>query len=188
MLWTRQPLPFWLDRIFTKFAGNQDRHKILGLVRILVTSDHWLQSYLPLRACKNVVDTTCLYFFIWSFFILLRMRTDIKSRMSSIFLFLIGSLWNLQINRTIIKSWTSLKFGKIQLSRVTCPRVLKKPKFELVNAIAHLVLIRYLWNLQITRTHEIWDEFETGPHCTVYFALDCWKGLAHILPSGHAGS
>ena len=40
--------------------------------------------------------------------------------------------------------------------RVTCPWVLKKPKFELVCVIAHLVLIISLWNWQAWNMRWVW--------------------------------
>ena len=62
---------------------------------------------------------------------------------------LIESSSNLQVTRTAIKSWMSLNSGQF---RVTCPWVPKNAIFDLVWSIAFLVLIGFLWDLQIIWT------------------------------------
>ena len=54
--------------------------------------------------------------------------------------------------------------------------MLNKPKFELVHASFNQIFIKLVDNQD---RHEISDEFETGPHCTICFAVDCLKELAH---------
>ena len=68
--------------------------------------------------------------------------------------FLIQSSSILQVTRTAIKSRMNSTSSHIRLftSRVTCPRVLKKPIFDLVRSIVPSILIRSSSNLQAART------------------------------------
>ena len=54
--WCLQASSFIFDWIFVKLAGNQDRHKNLGRVRILARSDQSLQSYVPWGRIKFSID------------------------------------------------------------------------------------------------------------------------------------
>ena len=76
-------------------SGNQDRHKISD--KFVFQPDLTINflKILALECLKNG-----LYVFVRSSSLLQLTRTDIKSWTCSIFLFLISSLRNLQINRT----------------------------------------------------------------------------------------
>ena len=68
------------------------------------------------------------------------------------FLVLIGSLWDLQVIWTGIKSGTNSNSGQIGLWSYLPVRAKIKPIFDLVRSIACFVSVQTLWNLQITWT------------------------------------
>ena len=193
--WCLHASSFICDQVIIKVAGNQDRHKSLvefdfglnqtthfGVTCPWVTkiSHFWTWTSLKpigqfwsnfMCSIIEVGERLHKVLFIKSSSVLQVTRTDIKSRTSSIFLFLISSL---QINRTGIKSWTSLKFGKIRLSSLP----LSAEQTQIWTCPCHFnqIFIKLVDNQD---RHEIWDEFETGPHCTISFPVDWWKELSH---------
>ena len=157
---------FTFDQIIFKLAGNQGSHKTSDKI------EFWLDQTIH-------VGLTCPWVTENTIFDLIR---------SIAFLFLIGSLWNLQITWTCIKSWMSSTSGQIGLLTL---ELLVSAETLHIWLCPGYILISFNWNFMKladnSDRHKISKEFDFQADLTIDFGVTCplvpKQNIFHLVQS-----